>query len=167
MNQIIMTQEPLEKTVEKEEKNTRKAIADKTAAITFSWPTGAAYELLWLGMTGWQCLKSRIFMTGVNAATGDWFGSWSDYLYRKFKVPKQSVSAKRFLTDILACGSFYTPLYTGMIYLLTQDTEKTKEALETSAVFGAATAIPLRSYMTLVRQWFGVKPEYLDNKVEA
>lgn len=163
-----MANETIDATVTATEEEIKKLTgkSDRTAAVSFSLITGIPYELFWLGMTGKECLKSRAVMTLFNLATGKKFGQWSDWIYKKFGVKKNEITAKRFVADLASCISFYTPAYTALIYAITQDAEKTQNTAYTSAVYGAIIGFPYRWYIDLVRGRFGVPKQENEQSLE-
>lgn len=168
MNTITMTQQPLEKTVEKEtEKNgSRKLLADTTALVTYALVVGTANEHFIIGLTPQQILKSRAINVPLNIVLGRPYGSYRDLVFHTCNVTEQSGFFKKFFADVGAMSSFWLPIYAGILYSAGADKDQITTGCASTVVVAAITGRPFGWYLDKLRQWFGVKPEYLDNKVE-
>jgi hypothetical protein len=162
--ETVMTDESLENKVENEGKRGgfRKFLADSFASVTFSMGVGSAIEYFIAGLTVEQMLKSRGMATIVNVALGRPYGKFRDYVLRKIGVNEKSGFVKKALADIASFGSFWVPIYAGILYCAGADGKQIGAACITTTALSAFIGRPYGLYLDQIRGTFGVKPEYLD-----
>lgn len=154
---------------------------DKITATTASLVIGTANEIAYIGMNLPQMMVSRGLMFLVNSLVGDKYGSFGDWMNKKFKGDPYGTRSQKLRTmvaDAAATAVFYVPIYTGFVVatrilsdtdldldnvLAHVDLDQIIRGLESIPASSAAFGIPTRMFMRWGRRrWNGAEREAVE-----
>ncbi len=158
-----MTEQSLEQKVESRSR-WKARIADTLTSITFGLVVGTANEMLVVGLSPEQTLKSRAISIPLNTITGRPYGAYRDFLLKKLKITEKSGFFRKALGEFASYASFWTPIYSTILYCLGADNDQILAGAVTTAAMSTFISYPYGWYQDKMRGWFGVKPGYLEEK---
>ncbi|MDO8480383.1 MAG: L-alanine exporter AlaE [Nanoarchaeota archaeon] len=139
---------------------------DRLANVTYSLFVGAAIDAA-SGASALEVLVSRASATGINAATGGWYGWWREKMCSYTGTTQESGPLRKGVSDLLAFCTFQIPLYAlvrttgGAIGELTGkgelDVTEILSGMGLLAAFSPLIGPTLGIYTDTVRRLFGIK----------
>lgn len=154
-----MNYQALEERVNAQPRKYRAVIADTAAAGSF-----AVARALWRGIRDQAVygipvdLVSRLLYVIGEAVVGHPFGIVREHIYKKHVTPYRKSRIRKFVAEVAANATFYTPLYAGTLALGGADLKQIIGACGVSLATSAFIGRPYGWYMDRVRIVFGTKP---------
>ncbi len=154
-----MTAETLEQKVESGS-TWRARIVDTITSVTFGLAVGTANELLVVGLSPEQTLRSRAISIPLNAITGRPYGAYRDFLLKKLKITEKSGFFKKALGEFASYTSFWTPVYSIILYCIGADNDQIMAGAVSASIMSTFISHPYGWLQDKARGLFGVKPGY-------
>ncbi len=133
-------------------------MVDTASQIAFFTVSGALFEKGVINLTYKQTTSVRAMGIASMLLTGERYGKYRDYLYRRTKTDENSSRARRWLTEMFAFSTVPIPLYVATLAIAGADRKQIGLSVVLSLAFALPESALLGLWMDSVRKFCGLKP---------